>query len=124
MTAKAVGLVYALLVAAGAVAAEDQTSLVGKEFTVDNASGAVECTGSCVVKFTKPVTFSSSVASGAVSVTTSESTGTLLSAAKVRVVRDNMAYEVEGLAVVRKLADDVTELRADKIRISKIPASL
>jgi hypothetical protein len=76
------------------------------------------------VKFTKPVTYSLSSASGAVSVSTSESTVNQMNATKVRVVRDNMAYEVEGLAVVRKLADDVTELRAEKIRISKLPATL
>jgi hypothetical protein len=119
MTVKATALILGLLMSCAAGAAEAQTSFSGQHFTVDD-SGVIECSGDCVVKFTQPGTIRGSAASGKISATS----GTVLNAVSVRVVVNNMQYDVAGQAVIQKLPDGRTELRGDRIRMSRLPATL
>jgi hypothetical protein len=124
MTIRTMTVVCGLLMA-GAAAADDQTLLTGNKITLDNVSGVVECTGGCVVKFShQPAIKSVQTNKREIAVDSAETNAKgEVTAFNLRMVVSGMRYESEA-AVFRTAEDGVMELKAEKIRMIKVPATL
>jgi hypothetical protein len=127
MIVQAMAVVGGLLMAGAAVAADDRYTLFGTKITVDTVSGVIQCTGGCTVKFSKPFT-SEALALKPYRTEASELSADLAKtgfrAINLRLTIDSMRYEVNGQAEINTGADGLSELKAEEIRVTKVPAAL
>jgi hypothetical protein len=113
MTARAAALVLAVLSAGVATAADGDFTLTGSQFAIDK--DVMECTSACVLKFKRPYRFSigSAFPLG----------GNGIQAGDQQFFIGSSRFDVGKKLEMTFLPDGFVQLRADEIRMTKVPST-
>jgi hypothetical protein len=114
MTARAVALVLAVLTAGGAMAADSDFTFTGSQFAIDK--DVMECTSACVLRFKSPYRFSIGQAFPLRSNDVKPS--------DLRFFIGSSQFEIDNMSEMTSLPDGFVRVKAETIRMTRLPPTL